>query len=53
MKTLGEEEFNSDWNKEKKTRCTQSKMIENFYMRFFNFTGSYTRIMNLYASWNP
>ena len=53
MKTLGEEEFNPGWDKQKKTRCTQSKMIENFYMRFFNFQGSYIRIVNLYSSWNP
>ena len=28
-------------------------MIENFYMRFFNFSGSYVRVMTLYSDWNP
>ena len=28
-------------------------MIENFYMRFFNFSGSYMRVINLYSSWSP
>ena len=27
----------ADWDRDHKMRCTQPKMIENFYMRFFNF----------------
>ena len=28
-------------------------MIENFYMRFFNFNASYFRVVELYVEWNP
>ena len=28
-------------------------MIENFYMRFFNFSGSFDRVINLLSNWNP
>ena len=37
-------EFSAEWNRQKQMRCTQSKMIENFYMRFFNFYGAYNRV---------
>merc|ERR1719188_167872 len=39
-------DWSADWNREKKLRCSQSKMIENFYMRLFNFYGSYFRVTN-------
>ena len=47
------DDFSADWDAEKKTRCKQSKMIENFYMRFFNFNGSFAKVMNYYATWAP
>ena len=28
-------------------------MIENFYMRFFNFLASYQRVMRVLAYWDP
>ena len=28
-------------------------MITNFYMRFFNFNGSYNRVFELYSEWAP
>ena len=28
-------------------------MIENFYMRFFNFNASFMRVQKLYTTWNP
>ena len=45
------QEFTADW-RSAKTRCSQSKMIENFYMRFFNFQGSYKRVMDVVRSWD-
>ena len=48
-----QDEFSADWDAEKKTRCKQSKMIENFYMRFFNFNASYFRVTKLYSTWAP
>ena len=45
--------WSPDWNAEKKTRCTKPKMIENFYMRYFNFNASVMRMFNIYASWSP
>ena len=47
------EDFSADWNAGQKTRCQQSKMIENFYMRIFNFMGSYTRVVSIVSTWNP
>mmetsp|Transcript_41754 Transcript_41754/g.55007 ORF Transcript_41754/g.55007 Transcript_41754/m.55007 type:complete len:80 (-) Transcript_41754:77-316(-) len=28
-------------------------MIENLYMRYFNFVGMYTKVVTIYAEWNP
>ena len=47
------QDFKADWDKANKTRCSKPKMIENFYMRYFNFNGSFFRMMNIYSSWNP
>ncbi len=28
-------------------------MIKNFYLRYFNFMGSLTRLMTIYSTWAP
>ena len=28
-------------------------MIKNFYMRYFNFIGSYTKLVTIYTTWAP
>ena len=28
-------------------------MVENFYMRFFNFNASFIKLMNYYSTWSP
>ena len=45
--------FEHDWQSSKKKRCTTSKMITNFYMRYFNFVGFYTKIVTVYSEWAP
>ena len=42
-----------EWNAGKKTRCSQPTMIKNFYLRYFNFMGSFSRLMQIYQFWAP
>ena len=45
--------YEHDWQATKKKRCTTSKMITNFYMRYFNFVGMYIKVATIYAEWAP
>lgn len=55
FKTLGQAptSISADGEKKREERCAFSKMIETFYLRFFNFSGSYTRVMTYYSNWDP